>query len=573
MNILIDGILIFLKYSGEIFVFFVAVLGLGFFSIKYTLTNELNPKIRLLAAFSIGSVVLSVITYALVVLSHFWPFLLRPGSFIILFFSILVLSRGIWSKEIKIDFDILVVLGTIALFLLLIIRLAFLKRTILPSYSDSPIHYQIVFGVLHPEALNNLNLSLENILGNYYHFGFHSLVVWLSSISKIDPVNTISLLGQLFLVIGPVSVLFLVFTFTKDSNAALFAGLLAAVGWHMPAFAVNWGKFPALSALATLPTVIAILNLRSSGNDNKTTNLFLVLILFVGISLMHTRIVICIFLTAICFFLSNRVTFGEKMGFFQGVGYSLLFIISLWPLLQYLTDFYSNWPLSFVLIVLLPFAFQVYPRLAMGVFLFIFGTWLIGIAPALFNRGFQTLLDKQFIEMMLYIPFSIMGGAGFSGIVKKTSFFGTLRWSPVIVFVAFVLLSFRQGNSIYPDSCCDYFNENDRLAFEWIQANTSESTLVLISAFDNSGRIVGTDAGIWLSPLIGQPTNKLPFDISWDSSDEIEKICQLGTKEVLIYMGGRHSSFDNTELAYGRRAKLVFKSGKTHIYQVSECQK
>lgn len=571
MNVFLDGIYIVLKYIGALSLLLMVILGLGLFSIRHNINQEINPGIKLLAALGVGIVVLCVVSYVLVALSHFWPFLLQPGSYIILFFAILVLLQGIWSREVGFACDIRVALGTLILFLLLVMRLAFLKRIILPPYSDSPIHYQIVFGMLHPDTVTTAKLSLGNILSNYYHFGFHALAAWLASVAKIEPADAISLLGQVFLVIGPVSVLFLTYTLTKDSKAAIFAGLLAAIGWQMPAFAVNWGKFPALGALAAFPTVVAIFNLHPNGVPNKGVRLFWGLVLFVGIALFHTRIIICVLLTAICYFLSTKMTTGVGLGFFKSVGYSLLFIVSLWPLLQPFEDFYSGLPVLLVLIVLLPFAFQTYPGLAVGIFLFTFGTWLIEIVPKLFGNDFQPLLGKQFIEMMLYIPLSIMGGAGFAGIMKRMAFSVALRWSTAIAFVACVMIGFLQRNSIYPDSCCDYFGESDRLAFAWLQEKASKHTLVLISASVGAGKIVGTDAGIWLLPLIGQPTNKLPFNIAWNSTDEIKNICRLGAQDIFIYMGGREYSFDNTRLAQEEQFELVFKSGRTLIYQLHGC--
>lgn len=572
MNVLIDGLSIFHKYNKEILVFFIVVMGLGLFSLKHILSHELNLEIRLLAAFGVGSAALCVVTYALIILSYFWPYILRPGSYTIIIFSVLVLVREVRLKKINTVSGIRIVFGTIILFLLLIIRLAFLNRIILPPYSDSPVHYQIVFDLLHPDALNNSKLSLENILINYYHLGFHSLVAWLTSVTKVDPLTAISLLGQLFLVIGPISVVFLVYSLSNNIVGAVFAGFLAAIGWHMPAFSANWGKYPALVALATAPSVIAFFRLRTSFFANNKTNLFLGILLLIGTALMHTRVVVCLLLTAVCFFLSAKLKIENELGFLQSIGYSFLYVISLWPLLNLLIDFYSGILLLAVMFILLPPAFMLFPRLSVGVFLFTSGAWLTVIVPSLFNNSFLPLLDKQFLEMMLYIPFSVMGGAGLTGVITKISFSGKLRWVVIIPFFVFVFLNFLQHNSIYPDPCCDYFNENDRLAFKWLKERNSEKTLVLISTQNNrNGQIIGTDAGIWLFPLIGQPTNKLPFDINWNESNEIKEICQLGIREVFIYEGGRQHSFDASQLSSEEWVKLVFFSGKTRIYQISGC--
>jgi hypothetical protein len=574
MNVLQDGISVLLTYTREILFLFISILGLGYFSIRRISNNKINSNIKLLIAFSSGSVILCLLSFVLVVVSHYFPVLLQPGSYLILLFSILALLQGIVSKELLIPRRIHIGLGIGLLFFLLIVRLAFLKYIILPPYSDSPIHYQIVVEFLDPGAKTASKLSLENIFRNYYHFGFHSLSAWLSSITEIEPENAISLLGQVFLVIGPFSILSLVYAVTKDGIGALFAGLLAAIGWHMPAFAANWGKYPALSALAVLPSVIAIPILSSNRNIFKKNNLLLGSILLVGITLLHTRIIVCILLAVICFFLSYIIKLDEKLKFYKGTGYSLLFIISLWPLLQLLIDFYNKWLVLAVLIVLLPFAFQRYPRLFVGLFLFMFGIWLIWIFPKFFNNSFRPLLDRQFIGIMLYIPLSVMGGTGLSGLLKREMFAGTLRWATFIALVAGLMLSFIRDNSIYPDPCCDYFRESDQLAFEWLQQKASGNTLVLISASDSSGQFIGTDAGIWLFPLIGQPTNKLPFNLDWNSSDEVMKICQLSTKNIYIYMGGRTYSFDNTQLLQlvkERLFQLVFQAGRTEIYQVLDC--
>jgi hypothetical protein len=248
-----------------------------------------------------------------------------------------------------------------------------------------------VFGFLYPDASGGSKLSLGNIFNDYYHFEFHSIATWLTSLTSFSPENVISLLGQMFLVVAPVSVILLTHVLTKNINGALFAGLLAATGWLMPAFSVNWGKFPALASLAVL--------------------------------------------------------------------------------------------------------------------------------------------------------------------LRRLRFHGY----------------FLQGRTIYPDKCCDYVKEGDRLAFQWIQKNASEHTLFLISTFDSSRTVLDTDAGIWLDPLLGRHTNKLPFTLDWESSEEIGKICNTDAAEIYVYMGGRPYSFANAKLAQGQWTKPVFTAGRTIIYQVSGC--
>jgi hypothetical protein len=573
LNIMLDGISILNAYKGGIIIFFIAAFGFGIFIAKRITNDPMDPAIKLLAGFSMGSIALCVVSYMLIVLAHFFPSLLLPGAFTVLFFATFTILKEIRSGWIKAACNPRLMVAGIALFLLLIARLSFLKYILLPSYSDSPIHYQIVFGFLHPNANSTANLSLQNIFSHYYHFGFHSLAAWLATIAEIAPEDSISLLGQMFLIIAPISVLFLTHVITRDGNGALFAGLLAAVGWFMPAFAVNWGKFPALSSLAVMPAALAFMGLGLRGNVNKTNAFFFGLTLLIGTTLLHTRTMVCVFLAVISLFISNKLQPGNELRFPQSIRLSALFVLSLGPILQLIGDFYSGIPTAIVWLILLPFAFQSYPGLSMGIFFYILGSWLIALAPPLLIEGSRTLLDRQFLEIMLYIPFSVIGGAGFAGMMKKLQSNGNLQRLAGIALAGGVLFTFLQGNTLYPDSYFIYFRKGDRGAFHWLEKNASEHTLILISTFDDQNQIIGTDAGIWINPLIGKNTNKLPFNTDWNSPGEIEKICSFGAKQIYIYMGGMEYSFKNAQMESVERLQPVFTAGQTVIYQLVGCAK
>jgi hypothetical protein len=571
VSILLDGLSILDKYLGGIIIFFIGIYGFGLRASKFLIHWQEDRRIQLFAAFGVGAACLCVAAFFIVFLSHFWPFLLQPGSYAILLiagYSMFKELRECTWSNIKIA-----LIGGIAIFLLLIIRLAFLKHILLPPYSDSPIHYQIITGFLHPERSAVSKLAFETLLTDYYHFGFHSLVAWLTTITNYDPSDMISLVGQLFLVIAPVSVFVLAYISTKNGIAALFAGLLAAIGWDMPAFAINWGKFPAISSLAILPSVVALLTIYFLEPGSKKSGLLWAGVLMAGVTLIHTRAVVCVLLGAACFIVARALMVKSKLGFFQSTRFSLLYLVSLWPLLPILSDFYARVVVFIVLLLLLPFAFQYYPKLAFGIFLFTFGLWLIGIAPTLITGNDRRLLDSQFLEIMLYIPFSVMGSAGFAGFLAWIPVTSILRQITVILFLGSVTINFLPDNSVYPDSCCNYFSEGDQTAFQWIGEESTDHTLFLISSFEENGRVIGTDAGIWLFPLLGQPTNKLPFNLDWNSPDELEKICQLNARDIYIYMGGRNYSFDKVLLSKDIRTRLVFKEGKTQIYRMGGCSR
>ena len=570
LYILLDGIQILYKNIGPIVIFVLTAYGFGVVFFDFILKEGLDSRIGMIVKIILGCIVLSILTFVLFSFAHFYPFLIKPGSYTILLLAIIILVRSIRLVQLDLNLGHLVVAGS--LFLLLLARLAFLKQIILPPYSDSPIHYQIVHGFLQPDLSDNSRLSIAAIFSNYYHFGFHSLAAWLTSVTGSDPANMISLLGQLFLVLAPASVLFLAYALTKHFTGAVFAGLLAAIGWTMPAFAVNWGKYPAISSLAVVPAVLGYL--LSQSKSSSKVHLFWGCVLSVGILLMHTRSGVFLMLAVFCYHLTGKLIVEKELDFFRAVRYSVLYGVTLWALSKLLSGFYGVIPVWVILLVLVPFAFQYYPRLAITIFFFTFGIWLTSIPLEFLDIRIPVLVDRQFLVMMFYVPFSVMGGAGLGGLMKKISARRQLAWLLPALIIGVVVVNFIQIGVIYPDACCNYYGESDKLAFDWIRRNKSEHTLVLISTFENDGQVIGTDAGIWLYPLIGQPTNKTPFNVNWDSLTQIHELCGLGAKEVLIYAGGRAFSFDEDQLDHLEWIDKVFTTGKISVYKVlsSFCQ-
>lgn len=573
MNFILDGLFIFSQYWEVLFIFAISVFGLGWFFINSCWSFEEDYGTKLVASFSIGVVVLCLTSFVLMVLSYFLPFLLRPGSYAILFFAIFVSLKGLLRGEIKFPRDSGFFLAASVLFLLLLTRLAFIKHILLPPYSDSPVHYQIVLGMLQPDTQIASQLSLETIFSNYYHFGFHSLTAWLVTLAGVEPLQVMPLVGQLFLVVVPVSIVFMVKVTTGETTGALFAGLLSTVGWYMPTFAVNWGKYPAIGALAVLPAVAATLVLWRRQHNNSSTSVLWILAMVTGITVLHSRAIVCLLLFALSWFVVGKMSITGEVNLFQSVRYTLLYIASLWPLRSYLADYYGNWPIAVALCALLPIAFSKFPRLSMGIFLFTVGVSLTVVIQLFIGNGFRELLDRQFLEMLMFMPFSIMGGAGLSGFMKSFQLTRTSRMLGLTLLSGLVLWVSPWNRVVYPEKCCNYFQEDDQLAFQWMRKHVGTSDLILIASFENQGQILGTDAGGWIDPLLGFNTNKLNFDTDWTSPVEIEEICNIGSEVVYVYAGGRPYSFNGSQLTEGEWTEEVLRIGQTAIFRVSECEK
>src|SRR5262249_44580445 len=137
------------------------------------------------------------------------------------------------------------------------LRLAFLSNLIMPQYFDSVRHYMLIQSLLgnrQPGALT----SVDGLGASYYHLGFHFLAAFTAYLLQADITKTILVLGQMILAASPLSMFFLLKQATQSNRAAIFAVLLAGIGWTMPAYAANWGKYPAVASLALIPFVLSI---------------------------------------------------------------------------------------------------------------------------------------------------------------------------------------------------------------------------------------------------------------------------------------------------------------------------
>lgn len=572
MTALIDGFSMLQEYGVGIAGFFVSVLGLGFTATRWLARDDIGNGLRALIGISSGAVILSVLSYALVIAGHFVPPALKTGSFLIIALALVGPAAAFWPRpfEVRLPRGAVALIG-LALSLLLIARLIFLKHILVPPYSDSVIHFQIVEDLLHPGAGRELNISLDSLPERYYHLGFHSLAAWLTSFSSIEPIASIPLVGQLFLVLAPVSIALLAYAATKSEHAAWMAGLLGAIGWHMPAFAANWGKYPALSALVCLPGVLASLSLIRVKPLENRASLFFGLFLLAGLTLMHTRILVVVFLAGLSYLVAWKAGPKEEIPYAQAVRFSLLYLISLSPLYPMLAEFYGGLPVLVIMLVLLPSAFQAFPRLSLGAAFFTCCLWSLQLIQSLLSGFLPEILNRQFIEIMLYIPFSLLGGAGFAGVMRSLPAAGYFRWLAASMPIAIIMVQFWAGHSMYPDACCEYYGAEDEKAFRWIRTNTTDRSLVLTSAFESGGQFFGTDAGIWIQPLTNRSTNKAAYDTEWSLTAELEQLCRAGARELYIYAGGRKFSFASSRLVQADWAEPVFRAGGTVIYQVSRC--
>lgn len=567
LKVILDRFNILFAYKNELLIFLFVVYGLG--KIAPT-TNEIYPSKRLLLALSAiptGFTILSGVTFLLSFTTLISPKVFTFLSFLLIGITLPSLICHFQKSETR-NNGLNILLVMIFFLIILLLRLPYLNHILLPSYTDSPIHYQLIKNILEPTFPSPL-MSIGNITNDYYHLGFHSMTAWLSAVTHIDTARAMLFIGLLGLATAPISIAFITYVLSKNISGALASGLVTVFGWTMPAFALNWGKFPALLALSLIPSVIGwgLLLLRSS--KISILKIFFLSFMTLSIVVLHTRSIFILTSIAFAFFIANKLVSSDLLSYQKSFLYSVFFIFSLLPLESTIVVFYNRLILGIVIILLMPFGFRYYPKELSVIFIFTASIWLFEFLGKSLSMN-KIAYDAQFIGMMLFIPFSVISGLGISGITKQFS----VKNSFVIIGIFLLSASYNSpwNSSNFPDPCCDFYSRADEQAFQWIKNNTKEEALWVISVAEND-RQHGTDAGIWINSLTNRSVNKRMYNTDWESKTEFPHSCNSGTSDIYIYSGGGIFSFNETDLLKLNWANMVYDNQTVKIYKILNCLK
>ncbi|MFN2119260.1 MAG: hypothetical protein ACK2T0_02580, partial [Anaerolineales bacterium] len=363
---------------------------------------------------------------------------------------------------------------------------------------------------------------------------------------------------------------------TARHLAAWSAGLIAALGWWMPAYAANWGKYPLIAGLAVLPIPLAYLY---SARRTRPHHLYLIAgtLLALGTVLLHSRLGIVIGLVMIAFWIarlvSRRLPSTQAWRIVAGIPLCGGAAYLGWLRLDLAGFYTSNWPLLVTLALLLPWDFVSHFQQTLTTLLTLCGMGLLaGLQlPSLLTDISVQWLDRPFVQMGLYLPLAVVGALGVAGFGWKLS---GARWAaavPVIGLSVLILLRTPFVHPLYPDGCCSYVTQDDLRAYEWLSGNVPSDSLVVIAGLRTSTRIIETDAGTWVYAMTGLDTAKRPFDSTLDDLGFLKSISQ-GRDHVYLYLGGRDMSFKHpNKAALAHAYEVELSSGSTEIVRLKPC--
>ncbi len=468
------------------------------------------------------------------------------------------------------------------------LRLAFVSKAILPSYFDSAEHYRLIRGILE-----NTSGILSSLTTNYYHLGFHFIAAFTASNLQAEIAKIMLILGQMILATLPLSLFFLIKHETRSNMAGAFAVVISAFGWYMPAHAMDWGKYPALMSLGLMPFILSLAYLLPENKNTlapqKRRGLYLLLgagILVVG--LVHSRSLVIL---GIAFLSWVIAAWRQKLPQAQRTGIFVLVIIAIVLEAVYIQQqavltlvfdpYFPKGMLITALVLLLSvFAQKSYPRLTftciLAICLFIGGLFIpvTGLIP---GHDTLTLLDRPFVEMILFLPSALLGGLGLAGLGEYLQHKNIKAEFAGLITIALVLINAFFTYELYPLECCVLAGHDDVAAMDWLNDRLSADARIGVSAVElnvlaseSFEGYVGGDAGIWIAPLTNRATVPLRYDTNFTEQSALDNICQLGISH--LYVGGLGSTFDDSQLsAQPAWYKVLLSMPKVKVYQVVGC--
>jgi hypothetical protein len=594
MNPLPDSWFALIEYDREIIVFLSCMLWGSIVTISVLRTAGgvrlgLSESISL----ALGGWVLPVLPASILIIGLGILFKVHPDPLVLGTLMIGSMGVAVWSlskeKSAPARKSFLVPLFLLLFFLVsILLRLAFIAHILLPPYFDSAEHYRIIQSLVGTVDGTRTAHGFTWPVASYYHIGYHAIAAVLTAAFHLDIKNVMLVSGQIALAAVPIPLFLIVRRVTQSNLAASFTVLLAACGWYMPAYSINWGKYPALFSLLPVEFTLgaAYLAGESGGKAERLRILSGMVLLGISVSfLIHTRSLIILGMIFAAWILASyweRQSIACRYLFLGGVLMVLIveFILVMHnAILDPVLGPYINGGILATGLVSLfsAAAFQKYPRFAFSTLLVV-GFLLSGLFLPVPFYAYTTLLDRPLVEMLLFMPLAVLGGAGCAGLIdllqnrpsyiKKGAF---VLLSGVIVVHAFTSFSF------YPSDCCSFVTRDDLVALDWMGKNLPGNVRILIPSSNLSFSIspapfqeIASDAGVWILPLAGRQTLSLLYSTDFAQPGVLETICQQGVTH--IYVGGAGQGFDaGTLVKKPEWYTMVLFLPQAKVYRVTGC--
>jgi hypothetical protein len=561
LGLLFDGAQVLVENLKMILIFSIQIFGIGVLTSWGISNSRANGQHTHWVAFlNLGLCGFVLLSYAIVAISRVWhaalPILamgmLTVSSLVVLIRFLVFIKKKERSGRFT---DLIIPIAVIALILL--VRFAFLKELEYPLYYDSAVHYQIIDDLqsLSQSQQSGYEMGALNS-GRYYHLGFHSTVVVLAAQLRDshDEAQLILVTGHVFLMLLILNVGTFASRLFNNSYAGISTILFAGLGWAMPAFAVNWGKYPAIASLAVFSLALYwMIDSFHPPDKNRRLPILLYSISALCAILLHSRslvLLVCGVVTMVtlhviwtrCSRDQIHVLFWAEIGL-------LLLIARLHPNVQEAILPYVQgieFIVTLLAIVFLFFVVRHNLKIATGILTFLLSVAVASIIPmpaVLSSQIGPYLFDRPFLQISLFAPLACFAGGGFSYLIRAwlSHISRPALASPIIgmglLSLTVLAILLRPVSDFKPSPCCVYMTIDDIFLIGWMNDNIPPNSRILVATdteINTPFVKVNIDAGAWIPPLTELETIK--FDYRTDFSDATfhNTLCQENIKYIYV---------------------------------------
>lgn len=511
----------------------------------------------------------------------------------------------IWDTKawrgIRLDWHGYALLGIFVL--TLAVRLAMVRDLFAPAWVDSVHHGVITRLIIEKGGFPSNYAPFLAIESANYHPGFHSVLASFTWLSDLEIQSGMLTLGQVLNALMIFGTYLFTVTLTRSRSAGVIASLITGLITPMPAYYSSWGRYTQLTGLIILPVAFAIIkqgyisryDVISDHEYSGLARLFSDLIrknwpLFLlggisvgGLFLTHYRVSAFLLCLVIADLISQtRPQFKKgatRYDFFWQIIYLLvigvlgIFLVFPWlpptfrtlliPKVQTwrggnirLFDGFSWVFLESALgrygmaLAAVGMVWAIIKRRWFSLTLLLWILLLFFLANlAYWNLPGSVLINNLSVEIILFIPISVLGGYAVSEILKAGMLFMPLRWQKwyffgiAITSIAIGIIGSRQLLPLL-NPITFLFREADKKALNWLGENTPTGETIVINPFAwGYGLYAGQDGGYWASPIAGRGT--IPPPVLYGLSNTPEDTQRINTLIQQIIENG-----DNPENLY-----------------------
>lgn len=452
----------------------------------------------------------------------------------------------------------------------LVVRLVMVRDLATPAWVDAVHHALITRLILINGAYPSTYLPYLDISPTIYHPGFHSIAASFVWMTNLDLSHALLILGQVLNAFCIFSVYLLAKTLTRSSSAGIIAAFITGFLTPMPAYYTSWSRYTELTGLLLLPVVLTLLQCWLDGNAERKVGWILGLgaLAAAGLFMVHYRVVV--FMAGLILaYMIYQISFRRRQNHNKPARVvvlvtvmalaSIIFVVPWFipalkstaipfltaPITRPVAPFMDfSWPYltsalgkQALVLAVLGILWSILKQRSIAFILTLWITILFLLANVDFlNLPGSGLISNSSVEIMLFIPISILGGFFVDQLLiswKQLIPNQFISLSYALIFILFGFVSYLGSKQLVAilNPITILSRHADLPAIEWVGEHIPENETIVINPFAwGYGLYAGNDGGYWLESLSGRFT--LPPPVLYGLGSAAHELSQLSQQVI-----------------------------------------